>query len=583
MVVVLFGFLSFAVIAVALLQQIRKGPFAPNVPESQPAAITMQTPACSINFGVSEDNPCLAALKTYVAGCDANGPFADITLGINSSCPPYIQRKPLDVMLVLDESGSMAEEIGDLKTAANQLISNLDPALDQVGVVAYETNTHLLHSMDNNLTGPGGATEAVNSLASTGGTNTGDGIALAQADLQANKRAYANQIMIVLSDGVPTRPVALGCPDLPTTPNDCTQYAIDQAQIVKNSGTTVFSIGLGINTLPPATSPVARDTLIQIASDPSNYFEAPTAADLAGIFDTIRQIIVEIAATVVSITDILPPGVHYEPGSGVPNPTVNGQTLQWDLGVLSATDSATTTFRVRFDNTATDDQLLDEFPASVLTYIDQYGNPVSIPFPETHLQDPPIWACGPTPTPTFTNSPTPTFTDTPTPTFTDTPTPTFTDTPTPTFTNTPTPTPTFTDTPTPTFTNTPTPTFTNTPTPTFTNTPTPTFTNTPTPTFTDTPTPTFTNTPTPTFTHTPTPTFTDTPTPTFTSTPTATATLTDTPTPTFTNTPTATATNTLTPTPPGLPPAGNVGPTFLFLIIGAAAIILGLLGVVLLL
>lgn len=548
------GFVAVSAVIIAIFQQLKNQSLAPTAPFSQPKAVSQEVPACTLNFGVSEDTPCLETIKTYEPGCDDNGAYADISLGINSACPPFIQRVPLDVMLVLDNSGSMVEEINDLKTAAVSLVNNLDPAYDQVGVVSFSSTASLRHSMDNNLTGVNGATAAINSMTATGSTNLAGAILLAQQNLQANKRADAQQIMIVLTDGIPTRTHdGTACPDWPVVPNICIADAYNQAQTVKATGVTIFTIGLGLvvdNNAQPETIAMARTLLTYIASDPSKYFEAPTSDQLQGIFNIIREIITEIAASKVGITDILPDGIHLEPNSASPSATtIDGQTLTWELGVLTASDAAKVSFRVRFDNNITANQLLDEYPDSVLTYIDQYGNPVSIPFPETRLDEDPIFFCGPTPTPTFTNSPTPTFTHTPTPTFTNTPTPTFTNTPTPTFTNTPTPT--FTSTPTPTFTSTPTATFTNTPTPTYTNTPTATATFTSTPTATA----TFTNTPTATFTSTPTETY----------------------------TPTATATNTHTPTPPGLPPAGNIGPTFMILIIGAAAIILGLLGVVLLL
>ncbi len=214
--------------------------------------------------------------------------------------------------------------------------------------------------------------------------------------------------------------------------------------------------------------------------------------------------------TVSSITDTLPLGFTYVPGSTTGattnDPAIVAQMLTWSESFsVPAKDSISLHFAV----------IVADTPG---VYFNEVGGSAAEGYN--------VISTGPTAQITVTGAPTPTPTaegsSPPTPTATFTPTPTATAT----FTPTPTPTATYTPTPTPTATATATATYTPTPTATATFTPIPTATAT----FTPTPTATFTPTPTATATFTPTPTPEESPTPTPTATATATATYTPTPT-----------------------------------------------------
>ena len=123
-----------------------------------------------------------------------------------------------------------------------------------------------------------------------------------------------------------------------------------QAAAAKNAGTVVYTIGLnfdGIEASYPGAGVLARQVLQSMASSPTNYYESPTPSELNGIFAQIAQIITHVAATNVVVTDILPPGVHYVPGSAMPEPSsISGQTLIWNLGIIGITQTHTITFQV---------------------------------------------------------------------------------------------------------------------------------------------------------------------------------------------------------------------------------------------
>ena len=103
----------------------------------------------------------------------------------------------------------------------------------------------------------------IDQMRARGGTSISDGIARARELFADDGRAGATKIMLLLSDGEQTVDAAPG-----RTP---VQTAIDAAALAKADGITLFAWGFG---------GVSRDTLEQIATDPSKAF---FANDLAGL------------------------------------------------------------------------------------------------------------------------------------------------------------------------------------------------------------------------------------------------------------------------------------------------------------
>ena len=103
----------------------------------------------------------------------------------------------------------------------------------------------------------------IDQMRAGGFTSISDGIARARELFAAAGRAGATKIMLLLSDGEQTvcEPGVTACP----------QTAIDAAALAKADGITLFAWGFG---------GVSRDTLEQIATDPSKAF---FANDLAGL------------------------------------------------------------------------------------------------------------------------------------------------------------------------------------------------------------------------------------------------------------------------------------------------------------
>ncbi|WP_435114992.1 VWA domain-containing protein [Halolamina sp. C58] len=176
------------------------------------------------------------------------------------------QQQELEVALVSDTSGSMSQEIGDLKAAANDFVDNLSSP-DEATAVSFSDGA----SVDQELTTNYQAVKnAINQYTANGGTDMDDGIAEAEDELLngTNATPGASKVMILLSDGSPSNATA----------------ATDAADDAKNAGIRIFTIALGAG----ADASFLENN---IASSPDDAFVAPNAADLDTVYSEIAQIV----------------------------------------------------------------------------------------------------------------------------------------------------------------------------------------------------------------------------------------------------------------------------------------------------
>lgn len=249
--------------------------------------------------------------KTASPSSVAPGGEVEVTLslsGYGGACAS--SRKPADVMLVLDRSGSMSgQPFDDLVAAAKQMVDRLDLSTDQVGVVSFSSDA----ALDQMLTRQAGlARAAIDKLSADGDTNINQAIQMAQAELASVRHIGSNMpIMILMSDGQPTT----GGDPLPS------------AAAAKSAGTRIFTVGLG--------SDIDPDLMRKLASAPTDYFFAPDSSQLDAIFQQIVGVLGTVPATNITITDRLSSYVTLIPNSfvGVPTPDVSpdGRTLTWHI------------------------------------------------------------------------------------------------------------------------------------------------------------------------------------------------------------------------------------------------------------
>lgn len=253
-----------------------------------------------------------------------------------SACSPC-GAQPLDVMLVLDRTGSMCQfsdgrsdpactDLNNAKDGIRTFLQLMDPSGTKIGLAVLPPatsvgnrcaapassnynapgNPYVVVPLVNDYRSAGGALNPSSQLVSTvscirgaGSTAYANAIEAAQDELDRSGRPEAPDIIVMLSDGAAnTGPTYLPNGSLYRT-QPCNQ-GVRSAGTIKSRKTTVYTIGYDLDATAPGTnvckngvsgaaespSITAYSALQQMAS-PGNFYNHPTPTDLSAIFQAI--------------------------------------------------------------------------------------------------------------------------------------------------------------------------------------------------------------------------------------------------------------------------------------------------------
>lgn len=169
-------------------------------------------------------------------------------------------KQPLDIILVLDQSGSMADNFGSgadrtrKQTALKNAVDNFIDAIyadsteldgkegdveHRLGIITYGSNSSVLAKFGSVESGYTTYVNRVDGLPNSpsGATNTGAGMTEANGMLQDREQTEGRKSVVVLfTDGVPTESSIFDA--------DVANTAINQANQMKNNGATVYTVGI---------------------------------------------------------------------------------------------------------------------------------------------------------------------------------------------------------------------------------------------------------------------------------------------------------------------------------------------------
>ena len=198
---------------------------------------------------------------------------------------------PTDIVMGIDLSGSMNNDqdeppqpITSVLTAARAFVDRLQNN-DQVGVVTFATEAQVASRLSGDVSGVASLISMlfIDPEEEGGSTNTGDAILLAEQELNSELHSpQARRVFVLLTDGLATAPDEE--PEI---------YALTQAQMLKDSGVEVYTIGLG--------EQVNMDFVTQLASSPLHAYRALSANDVDRIYQTITASLCEDGAAVIDI------------------------------------------------------------------------------------------------------------------------------------------------------------------------------------------------------------------------------------------------------------------------------------------
>jgi len=374
------------------------------------AAASAPAPLSTEGTNGVPDDPTLSAPareKTVTANEDGTYKVAlNVTGAKSEDTGEIVTNQPLDIVLVLDVSGSMADnlsggpkKIDALKTAVNGFI---DATADENATIsdrsqrnrialvkfAGEESPEVGNDTDwqgynytqivSNLTDEvSGLTDTVKGLRASGATSADYAFDRAEEALAYQPRANAKKVVIFFTDGEPNHGRGFD-PDVAAT-------AVNEAKSLKDAGTTIYSIGVVSGANPGDTSSNLNKYMHGISSnypdatatsgkhlwgekfwsvnlgdraETSSYYKAATdAGQLNNIFESIYQEITKTAEYAdVTIHDRLSSWVvssdsaseNGEPAGFTYTKTQHGQTTTWaDAPEATVADDGTVSWPVK--------------------------------------------------------------------------------------------------------------------------------------------------------------------------------------------------------------------------------------------
>ena len=241
--------------------------------------------------------------------------------GDSSQCGQTEVVKPVDVFQVLDRSGSMSDEdkLEQAKQASIVFLSEMNPDLDRVGVVAFDSGAEVVQTLSNDFVE---VKQSIESISSGGGTDVAGGLTVAYQALQPVRRADAIPVIIVLSDG--------------QSSVDAIEHAANTA---KSDGYVVVAVGLGNDVDEQAMRSMASEDI----NGNSLYYFAPDPSQLNDIYRAIARAIRKYGLAANLKVEFQVDVYKYQilTDSLQPTGTVLGDTIVWQQPIL---DSGKTTF-----------------------------------------------------------------------------------------------------------------------------------------------------------------------------------------------------------------------------------------------
>ena len=268
---------------------------------------------------------------------------------------PEGQIKPIDLMLVLDCSGSMSgSRITQSRVASNNIV-NMLKGENRCGITFFSNSGRIQQGLTKDISS---LHAAINQSYANGGTSIDSGINVALNHLKTNSGADKEKAIILLSDG-----------------GSNYQSAISAANTAASSGVKIYSIGLG--------SGVNSNLLSQIANiTGGQYIASPTAEQLNGIMTNIAGEIFNKAGSDLTLQTTIPQeNIKADIANINPKPSeikynVDGSlTLKWNKDKVIMGDE--TSFKIPYIGEGLKSESnIALTKDTVLTYKDKNGNTV---------------------------------------------------------------------------------------------------------------------------------------------------------------------------------------------------------------
>ncbi len=326
--------------AVATAQAYSGSPGGKNVRDNIPGVSTTTTTKClsqapcnPVNAVVVKEHTDVSTFFARIVGVDSIGVTASAT-----ACSPC-ETRPLDIMLVLDRTGSMCldhygrpdpacTDLENAREGMKTFLQFMDPSAVRVGLAvlppavdmsdrcakppglsSYDDSSapYVISPMSTDYAKDGALdpssdlVSTINCVLGAGGTSYATALEAAQAELDAHGRPNVQDVIVFLSDGAANYGPSYYGDTSPYRVQPCHQ-GISSAAGIKARGTLIYSIGYDLDALDggantcqdswgnletPSIS--AYDALSAIATSPHTFYNKPGPGDLKTIFTQVAS------------------------------------------------------------------------------------------------------------------------------------------------------------------------------------------------------------------------------------------------------------------------------------------------------
>jgi Ca-activated chloride channel family protein len=239
-------------------------------------------------------------------------------------------RKPLNISLVLDRSGSMSgDKIRYAKDAAKFVIDRMS-GQDQLSIINYDDRIEI-SSPQQEVRNKAALKKKIDELSPRGGTNLTDGMLGGYAQVQtAKKEGYVNRVLL-LTDGQANEGI--------TSPEEIKKIVRKK---YNDLGITLSTFGLGAG--------YNEDLLTAMAeTGGANYYFIESANAIAGIFERELKGLLSVLGQEAVVTIDLPAGTMCEKVYGYPYDVTDGK-ITIRLNDIYASDEKGIVIRLRSNN-----------------------------------------------------------------------------------------------------------------------------------------------------------------------------------------------------------------------------------------
>jgi Flp pilus assembly protein TadG len=280
--------------------------------------------------------------------------FFSKIVGVNSfdlhvhaaACSPC-GAKPVDIVLVLDRTGSMCQnssgandpsctDLNNAKAGIRTFLGYFDPSMAHVGLavlppatsVSNRCNTptstnynsataaYTVVPLSSDYRNANGTLNTNSNLVSTlacvqggGSTSYSNAIEAAQAELVAHGRANVPRMIVFLTDGAANTGPTYYSTSSPYRMKPCHQ-GITSAAAAKATGTVIYALGYALDDdtggcraytgTVEAPAITVRQALTQIATTPDKFLERPGPGELQTIYSAVAQDIAHGSSSLIN-------------------------------------------------------------------------------------------------------------------------------------------------------------------------------------------------------------------------------------------------------------------------------------------